>query len=504
MTDNKPIKYGAIISYVGILLNIAISFLYTPWMIRKIGVSDYGLYSLILSFISYFILDFGLSQAIQRFIAKYRAENNEDKVAKMVGITTKVYLAIDAFIFIVLFVFYFFISNIFTGLTPAEVERVKGLYIIAGTFSVLTFMFKPLAGAMMAFEFFMEEKALELLNKVGTVLFVCLALSFGADVYALVFINGAIALFASFAKYLVFKHKSKLKIQWSYFNKGELKSVFSFSAWTFVISLAQRMRITIVPTILGILSNSTEISLFALGITIEGILFSFSHALNGLFLPKVTRMIHQESRSEVNSLMIKVGRIQLFIISLLFYGFVASGFVFLNLWVGAQFSSVYYIVLCFIVPNTVLFTQSIANDVVYVDNVIKSTATMTLASSAIGLVLACSLAHSMGAVGCAIGTGSGMALNAVWLNIFYKKVLKIDVMRFFKNCHMKIMPLIIAYAIVGYLVCRNLVIDSWLMLFVVIGVYTMGYLAIVWLFLANDYEKGLILGLVTKKKISNE
>lgn len=503
MKENNSIKYGAITSYVGIFLNLAISFLYTPWMIHKIGVSDYGLYSLILSFISYFLMDFGLHQAIQRFIAKYRAGGDEDKVAKMVGLTTKVYLAIDAVIFFILFVLYFFISNIFKGLTPDEIERVKGLYIIAGTFSVLNFMFKPMAGAMMAFEYFVEEKALELLNKVGAVLLVCIALSLGADVYALVFINGAIALFTSVTKYLVFKHKSKLKIQWSYFNRGELKSVFTFSAWTFLISLSQRMRVTIVPTILGILSNSTEISIFALGITIEGILYSFSYALNGLFLPKVSRMLHKEKRSEVNSLMIRVGRIQLFIILLLFSGFVSLGPEFLNLWVGKQFAFVYFIVLCFIIPNTVLFTQSVANDVVLVENKIKNTATMTLVSSALGLAVACTLSPSMGAVGAAIGTGSGMALNAVWLNVFYKKVLEIDVKEFFKKCHLRIMPLIMVYSVVCNFIFSHLKIDTWFILIAVIGVYTLGYLAIVWFILSNRYEKDLVLGLVKKKKTSN-
>ena len=94
------IAKGAIISYIAIFLNIAITFFYTPWMIRQIGVSDYGLYSLVGTFISYFIIDFGLSGAITRFIAKYRAEGNQKKVENMLGLTTKVYLYIDALIFL--------------------------------------------------------------------------------------------------------------------------------------------------------------------------------------------------------------------------------------------------------------------------------------------------------------------------------------------------------------------------------------------------------------------
>lgn len=82
---------GAIISYVAIFLNIAISFLYTPWMLRQVGASDYGLYSLIISFISYFIIDFGLTSAIARFVAKYRAEGNNKKVENILGLTLNIF-----------------------------------------------------------------------------------------------------------------------------------------------------------------------------------------------------------------------------------------------------------------------------------------------------------------------------------------------------------------------------------------------------------------------------
>ena len=77
------IAKDAIISYIAIFLNLAITFFYTPWMIRQIGISDYGLYSLVGTFIAYFIIDFGLSGTIIRFIAKYRAEGYHAKLENM-------------------------------------------------------------------------------------------------------------------------------------------------------------------------------------------------------------------------------------------------------------------------------------------------------------------------------------------------------------------------------------------------------------------------------------
>ena len=458
-------------------------------MIHQIGVSDYGLYSLIISFISYFIMDFGLHQAVQRFIAKYRAENNEDKVAKMVGITTRVYLIIDSVIFLVLFVLYFFISNIFTGLTPEEIEKLKSLYVIAATFSVLNFMFKPMTGAMMAYEYFVEERVLEMVNKVGLVLLVCIALYFGAGVYALVLLNGAVSLFVSIAKFYVFRRKSKLKIQWTYYDKTELKNIFSYSMWTFVVSLAQRLRVTLIPAVLGIVSNSTEIAVFSLAMSIEGMIITISGALNGLFLPKVSRMAHGGNRNSIAELMIRVGRLQLFVWGLIFSGFCIFGPLFINLWVGEKFSNSYYVIICIALASLVAQTQTVAMDLVYVENKIRHTAKLTIISAIIGFAIAFPLAQLFGAVGAAVGSGFGLCLYQLLLNSFYKRKLKLDVIHFFRECHLRLVPTMTACAFISFIIVRKISIESWVFLIGGILVYSLLFFVVSYFLLFNAEEK---------------
>ena len=483
---------GAVISYVSIFINIAISFFYTPWMIRQIGMSDYGLYSLIMSFISYFLMDFGLHQAVQRFIAKYRADNNEDKVAKMVGLTTRVYLIIDAVIFLVLLVCYFFISNIFTGLTPEEIEKLKGLYIIAAVFSILNFMFKPMAGAMLAYEYFVQEKLLEMVNRVGTVILVCVALYLGADVYALVLINGAVAFLTSVLKFIIFKRKSKLNIQWRYYDKAELKGIFSFSMWTFGISLAQRMRASLIPTILGIVSNSTEIAVFALSLSLDAMIYTLSSALNGLFLPKVAREALHKDRETINHLMVRVGRIQLYIIWLIFSGFCIFGMSFIHLWVGDAFKNAYFILMVGTVIQPILLTEQIAGDLVYVENKVRYTGTMIFVTSIIGLVAATICAHSLGALGAGFGSGFGLIIYIIWLNIFYKNNLKLNMGRFFKECHGKILPVLASLSVVTFIAIRFIELNNWYKLIGAMTVYVLFYFTIAYFLVFNKEEKSIV------------
>ena len=489
MASKSPIAKGAIISYISIFLNIVISLVYTPWMINKVGVSDYGLYSLVLAFLSYFMLDFGLSGTITRFIAKYRAEGREDKVANMLGITAKVYLIFDSVIFIILFVLYFFLANIFGGLTPGEIERLKVLYCIAGTFSVLSFLFKPVSGAMMAYEFFVENKMLDLVVRVGTVLLIVVALLLDGNVYHIVFITGAVGFGTAVLRYWIFTKKSKIKVNWNYYEKAELIALFSFS------------RLSLVPTILGIFSNTTEISVFSVGRNLEGMVYTISAALNGLFLPVVSRMVHSGDRKGIMELMIRVGRIQLFIVFLIFAGFCVFGAQFLSLWVGETFHASYYVFVFLVFVNIISLTLQIAMDVVLAENKIKNTAIRMVVSALIGLVISIIVAPKYGAIGCAAATGFALVLTQILYIQFYNNKMGLNMKLFFKNCHLKILPILTVYSIIAFYIQRLIPINGWIYLLLCMVVYTIGYLVIVWAFLANNYEKNMVLRFFTKKKL---
>lgn len=499
----KQIARGAVISYVSIFLNIVITLVYTPWMIKCMGDSDYGLYALVGSFLSYFLLDFGLSSTITRFIAKYRAEGNETKVANMLGLTAKVYFVLDAFIFVVLFILYFFLSSIFgSGLSPEEVNRLKVLYCIAGTFSVLSFVFTPVNGAMMAYEFFVDSKVLDLVVRVGTVILIVIALLLNGNVFHVVFITGFVGFVVSIIRYWVFVKKSKLKINWNFFDRGDLIALFSFSGWILLVQLAQMFRLNLIPTVLGIFSNTTEISIFSIGRCLEGTVFTISAALNGLFLPMVSRMVLSKDRKGIMDLMIKVGRIQLYIILLIFSGFCVFGETFINLWVGDTFDGAYnsyYVFLFLVFVNIVSLTMQIGMDLVYAENKVKETALRVLFSSLIGLILSIVVAPKYGAVGCAASTGIALVLTQLLYIDFFQRKMGLDMKHFFGQCHLKIVPIIAVYMIVGFMASRQLPpIQGWKMLIMGIVLYTIGFCLIVWFFVASRYEKDLIKGFVSK------
>lgn len=500
--SGSQIKSGAIISYVAIFFSIAAGLLYTPWMVKQIGVSDYGLYTLTGAFLSYFLIDFGLAQSLARFIAKYRAEGNQEKINNLLGVTTRIYLLIDVLIFLVLCVLFFFLTDIFGQFTSVEHKKFEVVYLIAGFFSLLSFPLMPVNGLMIAYERFFVLKMTDLVQKILVIVLMVVALLNGQGLFALIFVNGLVGFVIKLYNFFYIRRKEQIKINLKFFDKKLAKELFSFSAWIFVIGIAQRLILNIVPTILGALSGTKEIAIFSLALVLEGYTWTFAQALNGLFLPKVSRMVTaSDDRTEVSNLMIQVGRLQFLVIGLLITGIVVLGKAFIVLWMGEEFLKSYYVALFLIVPGLITLTQEIASTLLFVVNEIKYRALFYSVAAIISVTIGILLAPTYGAVGSAVGVGTALLLcHGMAMNTVYAKVLKLDLKRFFYSVHLKMFLPFLVTGLVTYIIQLYRPVTDWLSLILVGTFFVLTTSAGLWLFVMNSYEKELVLSVMKKIK----
>lgn len=353
----------------------------------------------------------------------------------------------------------------------------------------------------MAYEFFVPLKFLDLLNRLCTVSLISIALFFGGNVFSLVFINGIVALAISICRFFYLRNHTNIKISVHKFNYSAAKRLFSFSFWVFLISIAQRLRLNIVPSILGNTTGTDEIAIFAVGMNLEGFIYIFSNALNGLFIPKVSSMVkdNKDSRT-ITNLMIRVGRIQLFIVGFVIVGLFGLGRSFINLWIGNDYENTYYVMISLIAPNLISMTQQIGVTLSYVKNEIRYNSIIALTTSILSFVLSLLLAPIWGAIGCSIAVFIALTINVLWNNIFYKKKLHLDVILFFKQCHFKIMPLLFFFLICLSIVDNVLDIQSWNCLIVLGVIYSILLFSSYFLFIFNNEEKLIFKSFVNKMK----
>lgn len=499
MNSSKQIKTGAILSYVAIAINISAMLLYTPWMKNQIGMGNYGLYTLANSFISIFLLDFGIGSAVARFVAKYRAENNLVGINNLLGLVYKLYILIDIVVGLILFVVFFFLEEIYTGLTVSELNKFKILYIVISTFSLFSFPFTTLNGVFNAYEKFVLLKICDLFNKLFSILLVIIALINDFGVIAIVTANAFSGIITVGIKLILLKRELPVKANFKIRDKNLFKEIASFSIWTAILGIAQRLTYNIAPSILGIVANSYQIALYSPASAIAGYFYIFATAINGLFLPTISRKIAENKENDILALMISVGRFQVIVLGLLYVGFCVVGKEFMCTWMGTEFEPSYHCVLLLALPTIFEYSQQIANTTIIAKNKVSVQAIGLLATSLLNVIISPVLSTKYGVYGVSISIIITAFLNLIFMNVVYYKILKIDVFEFYKRCYLSIITPIIGGIIIASLLTVGIPFIGWKGI-VIKGIITASvFLLLVLVFHIDKTEKQKIMLLIMKR-----
>ncbi len=500
--SSNQIKFGALMSYFTIAFNMVAGLIYTPWMIKQIGQGNYGLYILATSFITLFVMDFGMGVAVTRFVSKFNAEGDQGKVNNFLGVVYKLYLAIDAVILAVLIVVGFFITGIYDNLTVSELETFKVLYVIVGLFTVISFPFTNLNGILTAYEKFVWMKVADLFHKAFIIIAMVIALSLGYGVYALVLVNAISGLLTIAIKLFIIKKKTNVKVNFKYKDKHLLKEIFGFSIWTTVASLALRLIFNITPSIIAAVSvtGSIGVALFGLGQTIEGYVYAFATAINGMFMPRISKMVYENKKeTELMPLMIKIGRIQCLMIGLVVTGFIAVGHSFIvDVWNRPEFSESYLCCIFLIIPSFFFQPMQIASTTLVVENKVKLQAIVFVIMGVINVALSLILSRFFGALGASISIFVSYMVRTILMAIIYHKVLKFNIPLFIKETFVKLMPPMLIAMLIGLLLEKYNPLAHGYLRFAINSLLFVAVFFVLVIFKLNDYEKNLFLGKIKK------
>lgn len=499
--SNRQIKIGGIISYLTIGFSIISGLIYTPWMISVIGQSNFGLYTLATSLVTMVTIDLGLSSAVTRFISKYRAKNDVESIKKFLGVAYKLFIALAIIFLVSLTIVYFNVDRIFLKLTSDEIEKVKVLLSIAGLYAVISFPFHPLDGLLVSGEWFIFQKSTALVNKVLNIALMVSALLMGYGLYSLVVVNAFSGLVIIGLKLYFLRKKDHQQIEWKGFDKRLTREIFSFSLWVMVISIAQRLILNITPSVLGITSGSREIAIFSAAMTIEGYVWTFATVFSGMFLPKVSRLIYGDNAGPeaIQTLMIKVGRIQFILLAAIVSIFIVIGRGFFLNWLGIDFEKSYLITVLLILPGLITIPQEIASTTLIASNQVRYNALSRIIIAVISISLSYLLSLKFGSTGAGIAIFIGnMIGGAIILNIIYARVLKINVWAFFRKCQISMAFPFVLVLFFGFTLNYFIKEVSWLNTLIKIIILSLIYSLSAYYYAINSYEKELVFGAIRK------
>ena len=489
----SEVKRGAIIAYAAVAFNALAGLFYTPWMISCIGSDDYGLYTLAISVINFFLIDFGLGEAVSRFLSKFLAEGREDDAATFLGIVYKLYCIIALIILVVLIVIYTFIEVLYQGLSSAQLATFKLLYAIVAAYSVVSFPFLSLDGILISHEKFVALNACTLLQKMMTVGLIVVCLLCGLGVVSLVLVNALTVVFFILAKLIVIVKSTNTSVRFSVSDAALIREVVNFSGWTTVVHLCGRLIFSIMPSILAAVSTTWEVALFGLASSLEGYVYQVANALGNMFMPQVSQLVSSEASSvKLQRLAERIGRIQVVIIGALLVGFVAVGQDFVACWVGTDYCMLYGCVILLIIPSLLELPQVVANTAITAVGAMRQKAYVYGAMALINIAFGITLSGRLGALGASLSICVAYLVRTFGMDVLYRRILGFRVCALLKELFGRWVPFA-AVSVLVSLAFRMLVsIGGWLGLAIEVAFTAAFYLVVMWAAYLKDEEKKMV------------
>ena len=496
----NQLKAGAILSYITIIISIIIALVYTPIMIRLLGQSEFGLYSLIGSLAAYFsILDLGLGNAIVRYTARNRAKEDRDFESRLNGTFLILYSIIGLLtIFIGIIVLYnieFIFSN---SLDNTEINKAKIMLIILIINFSLSFPLSVFHSIIRAYERFVVDKLLSIVRISITPILTLPLLFFGYGSISMVVVSTIVNLSVLFyATYYAFK-ELQIKVNFNIVDKLVIKEIFGYSFFIFLNIIVDQIFWKTDQIILGIVSGTVSVAIFAIAMQFITLYKQFSTAISNLFLPKLSIMEANNTSIEgFSEVFIKYGRIQFTLIAYILSGFIVFGQYFINFWAGEDYSSAYYIVLIIMIPLTIPLTQNIGIGILQAKNKLAFRSILYIILAIINIFITIPLAIEYDGIGTAFATGISLIIgHIIIMNIYYYKSIGLNIPSYWLNIFKLMIPVIFSIAIGVFVTKQIFLITHIAHCIIGIILFSLLHFLLLWVMELNQYEKELFLSIL--------
>lgn len=500
----NQLKAGIILSYISTAITIVIQLVYMPVMIRLLGKSEYGLYSLVSSVVSYLSLfSLGFTGAYVRFFAKYCC--NEKKLASLNGMFLTLFTILAVIASICGIVLSFFPKQLFgSKLSDFELMKARILMLILVLNIALTLISGIFDSIIGAYEQFIFQRIVGIVSAIVNP-FICLPLLLmGYGSVMIVVVTTGITLIRFIVNVWFCIYKIKIPISFQGFQWSLLKEIAVFSSFLLVNMIIDQINWNVDKLILGHTRGTEEIAVYGVASQFNSLFMIFSTTISAVFAPRVNHIAVKKKDNyqvEFTKLMAKIGRIQWLILGLVTSGFIVFGQYFIvHIFAGKGYEDAYIVALFLVIPILIPLIQNIGIEMQRALNKHQFRAIIYLMIAICNVGISIPLASKWGAVGTAIGTALSLLIgNGLIMNIFYHKVLHIDMIYFWKEIFKTwkgfLIPGILAVIIMRFIVFKNM------MIFLVSAfIFAVVYCVSVLIFSCNEDEKNLIFGMMKWKR----
>lgn len=432
---HSQVKWGAVLAYILIAGNALYGLLISPYILGRLGSDEYGVYKTIAALTNaLMVLDLGMGGTVMRYIAKYQASQQAEKISNFVAMSLVQAAVLAAAVGLVGVLIWHGIPGAYAAtFTQEQVEQAQLLFSILIVIMMLHMFSNVINGVITGSNRFMFGNGVRLARLAFRIVMVLVMLSVCRSAVVLVLIDLASTVLFLVMECLYVRYRLKIRIRLYFWDKAVFLESGKYTILMFLTSIAAQINGNVDNVLIGVMSGPTFVTVYSFGLLIFGMFEQLSTSVSSVMLPTVTRLIErEEGMSAVVDLVVQAGRIQFMLLGAALAGFACIGRDFIRLWLGTGFDDVYIITLILMTPALFELCVNVCLSILRAKNMLTFRTLTLFGSTILNVIVTVIAIRCWSYIGAALGTAASFIVGSLLImNVYYVRRLGLPMLRIY-------------------------------------------------------------------------
>ena len=451
---NTRIVRNVMSNWGAYVIAMAINFFLSPFVVRHLGNTEYGVWTVILGMTGYLgLLDLGVRGAVTRYIAKFHTQGDH-KSANNVASSAMVIFSSAALVAIMVSVILALFAISHLKIPPEYLHSSRVVLILAGFAMATSIVNGVFGGILVGLQRFDITNGIEIVISFLRVAAIVFALDHGHGIITLATIQLAFNLLRWMANIALSRHYyPELRIHLAEADRAGLKMIFSFSAFSFLLQVGGTLIYASDNVVISMFRPVAAVTFYVIGGNLIEYTRTLLSGISQAMTPLASSVEAGKDWSRVQQMVLFGARAGTMTILPIAVTFMLRGDTFIGLWMGQQYAQLSGNVL-FILAMTLFFwpANSVTGGSLLGMSKHKPLVPAMLAEGVCNLALSIFLVRgSLGILGVAWGTAiPNLASALIFWPWYIRKSLDIPRLDYIKSAWMRPMIAIIPFVLATY------------------------------------------------------
>lgn len=420
-SDKQPsLMINAVSNWVALAINVLVGLFLTPFIIKHLGKTGYGIWTLIGAIVGYYgLMNLGVTSAVLRYIARY-AGRKDYRVLNETLNTSLAMFCITGVIAIIMSVLLAKPLAHFFDIIAEERAAFVLVIIILGITTGVSFPGSVFAAALKAHEKFVVSNFVSIARTVSQAALTVFFLLNGKGILGVAYSNLIVTLGQTLVQIvLCLKLLPHIQIGFSMARRNVLKSLITYGAAAMVIAVSDLLRFNLDSFVIAKWDKITSVAVYGIAALIIRYMLMVIATGLGVLAPRFAKLDGAGEKKRVQTLFLKAMSIS----AVLGFGIcmlaIVFGWQFIKLWVGSDFEGAVLPLWILAVAYAFALSQNPAVRILYAINKHRFFAVASVAEGLANLAISIILVQFYGIVGVAIGTAIPMLFIKVIVQPIY-------------------------------------------------------------------------------------